>query len=84
MDTRNYLLLCDVARATNCHRNTIIRLEKRGLIKSWRDVNGWRRFSPDVPDKIRSLYANGEYATGQKEEESEATYCGTGKGNRDE
>ena len=54
------LLIHQAAKAAGVHRDTVKRAEKRGLISSQRDVNGWRRYSPDVVDKLKKLYAQGE------------------------
>ena len=51
------LLIHEAAKAAGVHRDTVKRAEKRGLISPQRDVNGWRRYSPDVIDKLRKLYA---------------------------
>ncbi len=51
------LLIHEVAMAAKIHTATVKRAEKRGLISSQRDLNGWRRYSPDVVDKLRKLYA---------------------------
>lgn len=54
------LLIHEVAREAKIHPATIRRAEKRGLISSKRDVNGWRRYSPDVVDKLRNLYGKAD------------------------
>ena len=46
-------------RPGNLGGDTVRRLEKRGVIRSVRDVNGWRRYSPTVVDQIKALYAPG-------------------------
>ena len=51
------LLVHEVAKKVKIHIDTIKRAEKRGLISPQRDVNGWRRYSPDVVDKLKKLYA---------------------------
>ena len=51
------LLISELAKAVGLHPETLRRLERRGLIASRRDLNGWRRFEPEVVEKIRSLYA---------------------------
>jgi hypothetical protein len=50
------LLIHEVAKQLGIHTATIKRAEKRGLISSQRDVNNWRRFAPDVVDKLKQLY----------------------------
>jgi hypothetical protein len=49
------MLINEVALMVGIHPNTIIRFEKRGLIKPQRDWNGWRRFSPADLDQLRRL-----------------------------
>jgi DNA-binding transcriptional MerR regulator len=51
------LLIHEVAMKANIHIATVKRAEKRGLISSVRDVNNWRRYHPDVVQKLRELYA---------------------------
>jgi DNA-binding transcriptional MerR regulator len=50
------LLLNEVAQATGLHRNTIRRLEARGIISSRRDVNNWRLYSPETVGILKRLY----------------------------
>ena len=54
------LLIHEVAREAKVHTATVRRAEKRGLISSQRDVNGWRRYSPDVVEKLKKLYVQGD------------------------
>jgi len=54
------LLISELATAVGLHPETLRRLERRGLITSRRDVNGWRRYEPEIVEKIRSLYAHKE------------------------
>jgi DNA-binding transcriptional MerR regulator len=54
------LLVSHVAKQVGLHPETIRRLERKGVIVSHRDVNGWRRYSPDVIDTLRKLYAQSE------------------------
>jgi len=51
------LLISELAKAVGLHPETLRRLERKGLITSERDLNGWRRFDSDVAGKIRRLYA---------------------------
>jgi hypothetical protein len=51
------LTIREVADRAGLHPDTIRRLEKRGLITSKRDVNNWRRYSPEVVDRVKQLYA---------------------------
>ena len=54
------LLISELAKSVGLHPETIRRLEKRGLIASRRDVNGWRRYDPEAAEKLHSLYYLGE------------------------
>ncbi len=54
------LLISELAEAVGLHPETLRRLERRGLITSRRDVNGWRRYDPDTVEKVRSLYSHKE------------------------
>jgi len=50
----------EVSRLVGGHIETVRALEKRGVIQATRDLNGWRRFSPDVVDKLKRLYSSPE------------------------
>jgi DNA-binding transcriptional MerR regulator len=50
------LLLHEVAAQSGIHPQTVRRLKARGLITCKRDHNGWRRYSPDVVEKLKKLY----------------------------
>jgi DNA-binding transcriptional MerR regulator len=52
----NGLLVSTLARAAGVHPETVRRLERKGLIKSWRDVNGWRRYPASAVDTLKRLY----------------------------
>lgn len=54
------LTVIEVSRQADVHPQTVRALERRGLIKARRDVNGWRRYEPEVVDQIRKLYAMDE------------------------
>ncbi len=41
------MLISEIAEKVGLHPETIRRLEKRGIITPKRDVNGWRRYSPE-------------------------------------
>jgi len=45
----------DVARMVGCHRNTILNYEKRGIIQSYRDRLGYRRFTRLDVEKVRTF-----------------------------
>ena len=49
------LLISEVAKIVGLHPNTIIRLERRGLVKADRDWNGWRRFPESEVRKLLTL-----------------------------
>ena len=51
------LTVRDISRLVGIHVETVRSLEKRGIIQAQRDLNGWRRFSPDVVDKLKKLYS---------------------------
>ncbi len=53
----NGFLIHEAAEAANLCCETLRRLEKRGVISSRRDRNGWRRFDSGTIEKLRSLYA---------------------------
>ncbi len=55
------LSISELAKAVDLHRETILRLEGKGLISSTRDLNNWRRYSPETVDKIRLLYAGAAF-----------------------
>ncbi len=50
------LLVGEVANLIGIHPETVKRLEKRGLIESQRDLNGWRRYDPEAVEMLRRLY----------------------------
>ena len=56
------MLISELAEKAGLHPETIRRLEKRGLISSRRDINNWRRYSSDVVDKLKKLYADSDPA----------------------
>jgi len=49
------LTVAKVAEIGECHRNTVLAYEKRGLIRGLRDRNGFRRFSLDEALKLKRL-----------------------------
>ena len=53
------LLIHEVAKQVGLHRDTVRRLEKRGLITSKRDINGWRRYPPETVERLKALYKKG-------------------------
>jgi DNA-binding transcriptional MerR regulator len=54
------MLISEVAEKVGLHPETIRRLEKRGVIASKRDVNGWRRYSPEIVAQLKALYVYGD------------------------
>jgi DNA-binding transcriptional MerR regulator len=59
------LLVSTIARAAGVHPETVRRLERRGLIKSHRDVNGWRRYSAETVEKLKRLYVRPDDANSE-------------------
>jgi DNA-binding transcriptional MerR regulator len=51
----NDLTVQQVADQVGIHRNTVLNYEKRGLIHSLRDMNGFRRFSPQEVRRLKQL-----------------------------
>ncbi|UCF02935.1 MAG: MerR family transcriptional regulator [Deltaproteobacteria bacterium] len=49
------LFVAEVAQLAGCHVSTVYRYEKRGLIRSSRDRNGWRRFSLEEAVRLREM-----------------------------
>ncbi len=50
------LLVHQVAKLSGVSVDTVRRWERKGLLTSERDVNGWRRYSPDVVPLLRQAY----------------------------
>ena len=50
------MLISELAEKVGLHPETLRRLERRGLISSKRDVNGWRHYSPETLQRIQELY----------------------------
>jgi DNA-binding transcriptional MerR regulator len=59
------MLISELAQAVGLHPETIRRLERRGLIRSARDHNGWRHYSVDAVVKLKELYAKNEEASSE-------------------
>ena len=49
------LTVVEVARIADCHRNTVLRYESRGLILGKRDSNGYRRFTIGEALKLKEI-----------------------------
>jgi len=49
------LTVGEVAQIADCHRNTVLRYEDKGLINSERDFNGFRRFSLAEALKLKTI-----------------------------
>jgi DNA-binding transcriptional MerR regulator len=47
--------VAETASQVGCHRNTVIRYERRGLIHALRDINGFRRFPALEVDRLKRL-----------------------------
>jgi MerR-like DNA binding protein len=58
------LLVHEVAKRAKVSNDTVRNADRRGLISSVRDVNGWRRFSPDVVDELKKLYVRSDESCG--------------------
>ena len=58
------LLVHEVAKRAKVSNDTVRNADRRGLISSVRDVNGWRRFSPNVVDELKKLYGGGDEPSG--------------------
>ena len=56
------MLISELAKGVGLHPETIRRLERRGVITSRRDLNGWRTYSPETLEKLKRLYARDEEA----------------------
>ncbi len=61
------LLIHEVARRAGLHVDTVRRLERRGLINSKRDINGWRRYGPEVVETVKRLYIKDQKPTDSPE-----------------
>jgi DNA-binding transcriptional MerR regulator len=55
MAEENFLNVSGVAKIANCHRNTVLKYEKKGLIRSRRNVNNFRRFSRSDAEKLKRI-----------------------------
>jgi len=49
------LKVTDIARIAQCHRNTVLNYERKGVIQSQRTVNGHRRFSVDDALRLKRI-----------------------------
>jgi len=49
------LLVSEVARHAECHINTVLAYDHKGVIKSTRDINNRRRFTLAEAEKLKSL-----------------------------
>ncbi len=61
------LLVHEVAEKVGIHPETVKRLERRGVISSQRDINGWRRYGPEVVETLKRFYLKGQGATASPE-----------------
>jgi DNA-binding transcriptional MerR regulator len=55
MENQYSLTVDQVAAIAGCHRNTVLRYEGRGYIKSLRDNNQWRRYSKQDALKLKAI-----------------------------
>jgi DNA-binding transcriptional MerR regulator len=56
-DKKESLYPAQVAAIAECHPNTVKRYERRGVIRSKRDVNNFRRYSMQEALKLKKLLA---------------------------
>jgi len=54
---RAELKVAQVASIVGCHRNSVLRYEKKGIIRSFRDHNGFRRFTLEEALKLKRMLA---------------------------
>ena len=50
------LLVHEVAKRAGVHADTVRRWERKGVITSKRDANGWRRYGRDAVAILRRAY----------------------------
>ena len=50
------MLISELAEQVGLHPETIRRLERRGVVQSKRDRNGWRVYGPESVAVLRQLY----------------------------
>jgi DNA-binding transcriptional MerR regulator len=50
------LTISEVAKIVRCHRNTILNYEEKGLIRPWRDHNGFRRYSLAEALRLKEIF----------------------------
>ena len=50
------LLVHQVAKLSGVSVDTVRRWERKGLLTSERDVNGWRVYGPEAVEELRRLY----------------------------
>ena len=53
--SRTDLTVARVAAIAGCHRNTVLNYERRGFIRSQRDINGFRRYSLDEALRLKEI-----------------------------
>ena len=51
------MLIHEVAERVGICTDTLRRLERKGIISSRRDENGWRHFSESTVKRLREFYA---------------------------
>src|SRR5262249_1658046 len=69
----------EVSRLVGVHIETVRALAKRGVIQATRDLNGWRRFSPYVVDKLKRLFSSPEEIFSIKTRTNHAEKRGRGR-----
>lgn len=55
MESQYNLTVEEVAAIAGCHRNTVLRYEGQGYIKSLRDNNNYRRYSKQDALKLKEI-----------------------------
>lgn len=60
------LNVAEVARLAEISAHTVRRCERKGLVTSVRDRNGWRWFDDDAVKTLRQLYCRGDDQTAEE------------------
>ncbi len=54
------MLIGELAERVGLHPVTIRRLERKGVLQSKRDRNGWRVYEPEAVEALQRLYRRGQ------------------------
>ena len=54
------MLIGELAERVGLHPVTIRRLERKGVLQSKRDRNGWRVYGPEAVETLQRLYRRGQ------------------------